>query len=139
MSKKFESSQYHQDKSILAHQLDNAPWVNDKGCLMTDPPFLAYIPTGVLPHSISVENELRNQTRLISKCPEDKYTGNPDLAANGLSSAPAPHYFPHQKDECPPSFTLVPRYNPQHNKLSSGKEISQLEHYVPQYAEFKSQ
>jgi len=136
MSKKFETSQAYQDKSILARQLDNAPWVNDNECLMTNPTFLAYIPTGIVPSNVEIENEIRNQTRVGSKCPEDKYLGNPDLAANGLSSNVG-HFFPYQKKECPPSHQITPNYNAQ-RVLGSGNEISQLEYYTPQYAEFKS-
>ena len=138
MSKKFELSQAYQDKSILARQLDNAPWVNDKECLMTNPTFLAYIPTGVLPHSVEIENEIRNQTRIISKCPEFKYIGNPDLAANGLSKSTA-HYFPHQREACPPSHQIVKNYNSAHAGSLTGNDLEQLKYYVPEYAEFKSQ
>ena len=135
MSKKFESSQAYQDKSILARQLDNAPWVNDKECLMTNPTFLAYIPTGIIPSSVEIENEIRNQTRIDSKCPENKYLGNPDLAANGLSGRTS-NYFTSNK-ECPPSHMITPKYNAQ-RVSGGGKEVNQLEYYTPQYAEFKS-
>lgn len=133
MSEKFRLNQAFQDKSILARQLDNAPWVNDKECLMTNPTFLAYIPTGVLPHSIEVESEIRNQTRINSLCPELKYKGKPDLAANGLSREPQ-HFFPHQREECPPGFQVVNRYNSEHK--STGRTLDQLAHTTPEYFPF---
>lgn len=124
MSKKFELEQAYQDKSILAYQLDKSPWVNDRECLMTNPTFLAYIPMGVLPHSVEMENELRNQTRVNSLCPDCKYSGNPDLASNGLSKE-LKHSFPYQKDECPSGFKQVEAYTHLDRKV----DVSKLESY----------
>lgn len=114
MSKKFEQEQAYKDKSILAYQLDSSQWVNDKACFMTNPTFLAYIPEGVIPSNIEIESELRNQTRIDSKCPDFKYLGKPDLAANGLSTD-IKHTFPYQKNECPAGFNIVQAYTSNDN------------------------
>ena len=136
MSRKFELDQAHKDKSILSYQLDHNQWVNDKQCRMVNPTFLAYIPTGVLPHSIAVEDELRDQTRISSTCPTMKYQGNPDLASNGLSKK-VQHYFPHQRESCPPGFEIVKGYtglDSQRSRITAPLEQT----YDQQYTAFQN-
>jgi len=136
MSRKFEMDQAYKDKSILSYQLDSNQWVNDKQCRMVNPTFLAYIPTGVLPHSIAVEDELRDQTRILSNCPSDKYKGNPDLASNGLSRQ-VQHYFPHQREACPPGFEIVQSYTGMDSDRSRIKDALEPIAGV-QYAEYQN-
>jgi hypothetical protein len=127
MSRQFEEDQAYKDKSIFAYQMDTTQWVNDNECSLTNPTFLAYIPTGVLPHSIEVEDELRNQTRLSSKCPDRMYSGNPNLASDGLSSK-IQNYFPHQRKECPPGYSIIKEYTNQDNNRSRvTTELSSLQ------------
>ena len=120
MSRQFEEEQAYKDNSMFAYQMDTNQWVNDKECNMTNPTFLAYIPTGILPHSIEVEDELRNQTRLASKCPDRMYTGNPNLASDGLSNK-IQNFLPHSRQECPPGYSIIHKYT--HLDSSNSRQL----------------
>ena len=83
------------NKSIFDYVVNPYPHISEQECNDFTPPFLAYIPTGVQPRNIDMENDLKGITRPVTKCNACKYTPDPKgVDGQYLNS------YPNNKQEC---------------------------------------
>jgi hypothetical protein len=56
------------NKSIFQYMTDITAHKHEKRCFEVQPPFLAYVPSGVPWSNINIENDLRGITKSLNKC-----------------------------------------------------------------------
>jgi hypothetical protein len=103
------SRSLYDDCNIIQKDMESAgpfKWLVDKdvveskeSCFMGSAPFLQNPYNSVPPSSVDIESELRGQTRLLSRCPNTKYSPPATLGTNkvnecpqGINSALTPEY-----------------------------------------------
>lgn len=68
--------------------------IHSQECNNFNPPFLTYVPTGVLSKNIKIENDLKGMIKKLSKCTENKYQQSRYDFGKPLN------IYPHNKKEC---------------------------------------
>jgi hypothetical protein len=96
----FLTQENQSSKSIFAYVVDDSMFINKNECNNFTPPFLTYIPSGVSPRSIDIENDLKGITRPYTKCVDCKYAPAPN-------SLPQPN--PVIKKECTVDYNILPQ------------------------------
>lgn len=97
----FINQQSESNKSIFSYILDDTKYINKNECNNYTPPFLTYNPTGVLPKSVDIENELKGITKPYTKCESCKYTPTNDKFEDyKLNDYKKMNIYPHNKEEC---------------------------------------
>lgn len=83
------------NKSIFSYIVNPFPHINEQECNDYTPPFLTYVPSGVQPRNIDLENDLKGMTRPVTKCDACKYT-----PTNGGVDGKFLDIYPNNKPQC---------------------------------------
>jgi hypothetical protein len=103
----FLNQQNTSNKSILNYTLDTTAFINKNECSDFTPTFLNYIPSGIKPLDIDLENELRGSVRSSSKCTDCKF--NPKEIYTNLGNETNIKQTPlYVKPECKVDFKILP-------------------------------
>jgi hypothetical protein len=97
----YRQQQQFSNKSILDYITDPKSKHHDKQCFNVQPPFLAYLPSGVPKANIDVENDLKGMTRNLNKCTECQH--------KPMTSERAPNLSPHNITLCGASHQIRPK------------------------------
>lgn len=89
----YEQQQLQTNKSIFDYITDDSMFVNTQECSNYTPPFLAYVPKGIVSKNVDAESDLRGITRPSSTCADKKYQAPASLPANVNVPQECPSHF----------------------------------------------
>lgn len=96
----FKNDKTQNKKSIFDYVIDTSRFVHKNECDNFNPPFLAYIPSGVPKMNIDIDTDLKGINRPVTKCSKCKYhSQNIELVQSSFDKN-IYDIYPNNKKEC---------------------------------------